>query len=198
MIFDLLPWRVIVLIWYKSVWFKKKNPEGIEHSGFFTGISSKMNIPALATGEQALRWLRLVCDPIFKTQSVLSGFDERTGQPTTEKEKAGLLSCFLSLVKQRLQYEAKLFVAHTVKFRRLSLYSVRELSFRSAVIFFATVFTLNKLSVNFKKLHKKSSRNFLSRGLYQMLCTEKGTREKIRCFLDAFMPAILSIYYITS
>ena len=28
------------------------------------GISSKMNIPALATGEQALRWLRLVCEPM--------------------------------------------------------------------------------------------------------------------------------------
>jgi hypothetical protein len=30
----------------------------------------------------------------------VAGFDERTGQPPTEKEKAGLLSCFLSLVSQ--------------------------------------------------------------------------------------------------
>ena len=34
---------------------------------YSTGISSKMNIPALATGEQALRWLRLVCEPMRRT-----------------------------------------------------------------------------------------------------------------------------------
>ena len=75
----LAPRRVHVLI---QVSGKKEDPKGIEPLGVLygnllcggvlylisrsnTGISAELNIPALATGEQALRWLRLVCEPIF-------------------------------------------------------------------------------------------------------------------------------------
>ena len=66
---------------------------------YSTGISSKMNIPALATGEQALRWLRLVCEPMRLTSPGLMSVRVNQRQ---KKEKAGLLSCFLSLVSHAI------------------------------------------------------------------------------------------------
>ena len=74
--------------------------------GACTGISFKMNMPALAAEEQALRRLRLVCEPIFKTQSVLSG-----SIPTEshyEKRQAPTLGCLSFFMVTRTGIEPML------------------------------------------------------------------------------------------
>ena len=68
-------------------------PSGNTH----TGISAKLNICALFAWQTSL--------PISERQmrthaTYVAGFDERTGRQRQKKEKAGLLSCFLSLVSQ--------------------------------------------------------------------------------------------------
>ena len=74
----MLLWKVMV-VWLRRVYYtilkiicKDEKWKILVKKCDLSGISAELNIHALATGEQALRWLRLVCEPIFKTRGVLS------------------------------------------------------------------------------------------------------------------------------
>ena len=77
-----------------------------------------MNIPALATGEQALRWLRLVCEPIFKTQSVLSGFE--VVRSTNKKRQAPTSECLSLFVGDPYGNRTHVFSVRGLRLNRLT------------------------------------------------------------------------------